>query len=55
MTTVSPPQVATPERAQRAELPDHIQERLGELADAAKEGAMALSVGVGLGVLHLPS
>ncbi len=52
MKTVTPEQVATPERARRAELPDHIQEALGELAGAAKEGLMALSVGVGLGVLH---
>jgi len=29
-----------------------VQEALGELADAAKEGLLALSVGVGLGVLH---
>ena len=52
MTTVSPSQVATSEGARRTQLPDHIQERLGELAGAAKEGRMALSVGVGLGVLH---
>ena len=29
-----------------------MQEALGELAGAAKEGLLALSVGVGLGVLH---
>ena len=29
-----------------------VQEALGELAGAAKEGLLALSVGVGLGVLH---
>ncbi len=28
-----------------------VQEALGELVDAAREGLMALSVGVGLGVL----
>ena len=33
------------------ELPDSVKEALGELAGAAKEGLMALSVGVGLGVL----
>jgi len=33
-------------------LPVHILESLGELAGAAKEGLLALSVGVGLGVLH---
>ncbi len=52
MSTVSPPQVATPTEARGASLPDHIQEALGELAGAAREGLMALSVGVGLGVLH---
>jgi putative transposase len=35
-----------------AELPERVQETLGELAGAAKEGLLALSVGVGLGVLH---
>jgi transposase-like protein len=34
------------------ELPERVQEALGELAGAAKEGLLALSVGVGLGVLH---
>jgi hypothetical protein len=33
-------------------LPDSVLEALGELAGAAKEGLLALSVGVGLGVLH---
>jgi putative transposase len=33
-------------------LPVNILEALGELAGAAKEGLLALSVGVGLGVLH---
>jgi transposase-like protein len=33
------------------ELPETVKEALGELAGAAKEGLMALSVGVGLGVL----
>ena len=33
-------------------LPERVQEALGELAGAAKEGLLALSVGVGLGVLH---
>jgi len=32
-------------------LPEHVQEALGELAGAATEGLLALSVGVGLGVL----
>jgi putative transposase len=34
-----------------AQLPERVQEALGELAGAAKEGLLALSVGVGLGVL----
>jgi hypothetical protein len=33
-------------------LPQRVQDALGELAGAAKEGLVALSVGVGLGVLH---
>jgi putative transposase len=33
-------------------LPQRVQDALGELAGAAKEGLLALSVGVGLGVLH---
>jgi putative transposase len=32
-------------------LPERVQEALGELAGAAKEGLLALSVGIGLGVL----
>lgn len=34
------------------QLPERVQEALGELAGAAKEGLLALSVGVGLGVLE---
>ena len=34
------------------QLPERVQQVLGELAAAAKEGLMALSVGVGLGVLE---
>jgi putative transposase len=37
--------------AQEAVLPARVQEALGELVGAAKEGLLALSVGVGLGVL----
>src|SRR3954466_12913244 len=33
-------------------LPPTVLEALGELAGAAKDGLLALSVGVGLGVLH---
>ena len=46
-TTASPVRVA----AVREELPVRVQEALGELAAVAREGLLALSVGVGLGVL----
>src|SRR3954465_1237824 len=41
-----------PDRERVEELPERVREALGELAGAAKEGLLALSVGVGLGVLH---
>ena len=47
-TTVSPAQVVI---APETDLPVRVQEALGELAGAAKEGLLALWVGVGLGVL----
>jgi len=50
MRTVSTAEVAT-DQTSVSELPERVQEALGELAGAAKEGLMALSVGVGLGVL----
>src|ERR671910_3378041 len=51
MRTVSAASVAAgQERIE--ELPSSVREALGELAGAAKEGLLALSVGVGLGVLH---
>ena len=50
MSTVSSREVATEPEA-TSELPQRVQEALGELAGAAKEGLLALSVGVGLGVL----
>jgi hypothetical protein len=51
MRTVSAaPVVANDERVEG--LPESVLEALGELAGAAKEGLLALSVGVGLGVLH---
>ena len=52
MRNVTPEQVAMAEQHRRGELPDRIEGALGELAGAAKEGLMAPSVGVGLGVLH---
>jgi putative transposase len=45
--TVSATQVATATR----ELPPRVEETLGELVGAAREGLLALSVGVGLGVM----
>jgi putative transposase len=51
MRTVSTSEVATEQDATSA-LPVRVREALGELVDAAKEGLLALSVGVGLGVLH---
>jgi putative transposase len=48
MRTVSVAQAAT---APEAVLPARVQEALGELVGAAKEGLLVLSVGVGLGVL----
>ena len=47
MGTVEQEQVASQELA----LPSSVQEALGELVNAAKDGLLALSVGVGLGVL----
>jgi putative transposase len=47
METVEQEQDARPEHV----LPSRVQEALGELAGAAKDGLLALSVGVGLGVL----
>ena len=50
--TVPVEQVATADQAPRSELPARVQVALGELVGAAKEGLLALSVGVGLGVLE---
>jgi len=52
MKKVSAPQVVTPTGALESPLPPRIQEALGELVGAAREGLLALSVGVGLGVVH---
>jgi len=52
MRKVSGPQVVTAVEAAESPLPPRIQEALGELVGAAKEGLLALSVGVGLGVVH---
>jgi hypothetical protein len=47
MKTVSPEQVATSEAISELALPPRVQEALGELVGSAKEGLLALSVGVG--------
>jgi transposase-like protein len=52
MQTVSRPEVVTGSEAVEEALPPQIQEALGQLVGAAKEGLLALSVGVGLGVLE---
>src|SRR5712692_9608243 len=52
MKKVSGAKVVTTLRASESPLPPRIQEALGELVGAAREGLLALSVGVGLGVVH---
>ena len=52
MKKVSGPQVVTTIEAVESPLPAEIQEALGELVGAAREGLLALSVGVGLRVVH---
>ena len=52
MRKVSGPQVVTAAEASDLPLPAEIQEALGELVGAAREGLLALSVSVGLGVVH---
>src|SRR4051812_23195799 len=51
MRTVSAASVAASDEGIEG-LPEAVLEALGELAGAAREGLLALSVGVGLGVLH---
>lgn len=52
MKKVSAPKVVTTAAEVESPLPAQIQEALGELVGAAREGLLALSVGVGLGVVH---
>jgi putative transposase len=52
MKKVSGPEVVSGEQALESPLPAEIQEALGELVGAAREGLLALSVGVGLRVVH---
>jgi transposase-like protein len=51
MRTVEQGTDAIGEQESFESLPERVQQALGELAGAAKEGLLALSVGVGLGVL----
>ncbi|HZD88327.1 MAG TPA: IS256 family transposase [Gaiellaceae bacterium] len=52
MKKVPAAKVAASAEAPESPLPPQIQEALGELVGAAKEGLLALSVGVGLSVVH---
>jgi putative transposase len=52
MKKVPGPKVVTAAEAIESPLAPQIQEALGELVGAAREGLLALSVGVGLGVVH---
>jgi transposase-like protein len=52
MKKVPVAKVVTASEALESPLPPQIQEALGELVGAAKEGLLALSVGVGLSVVH---
>jgi putative transposase len=52
MRKVPATKVVTTVEASESPLPPEIQEALGELVGAAREGLLALSVGVGLGVVH---
>src|SRR2546430_4613090 len=52
MQKVTATKVVTALEASESPLPPPVQEALGELVGAAREGLLALSVGVGLGVVH---
>ena len=52
MKKVPATKVATASELAQSPLPPQVQEALGELVGAAREGLLALSVGVGLGVVH---
>src|SRR5918994_3398349 len=52
MQKVPASKVVTAIEASESPLPPEIQEALGELVGAARDGLLALSVGVGLGVVH---
>jgi hypothetical protein len=52
MKKLPAPRVVTTLEAAESPLLAEIHEALGELVGAAREGLLALSVGVGLGVVH---
>jgi hypothetical protein len=52
MKKVSSSKVVTTSEASELPLPAEIQDALGELVGAAREGLLAPSVGLGLGVVH---
>ncbi len=52
MKKVSGPEVVSTAEALESPFPPRVQEALGELVGAAREGLLALSVGVGLSVVH---
>src|SRR3954447_13306982 len=52
MEKVPAAEVVAALEASESALPARVQEALGELVGAAREGLLALSVGVGLGVVH---
>ncbi len=52
MRKITAARVVTAAEASECPLPPQIGEALGELVGAAREGLLALSVGVGLGVVH---
>src|SRR3954469_9373639 len=52
MQKLSASEVVTTVEAIESPLPAPIQEALGELVGAARERLLALSVGIGLGVVH---
>jgi putative transposase len=52
MRKVPAAKVVTALEASESPLPPQVQQALGELVGAAREGLLALSVGVGLGVVH---
>src|SRR3954462_6726908 len=52
MSKVPAAKVVTAVEVSESPLPPQVQEALGELVGAAREGLLALSVGVGLGVVH---